>query len=215
MIRYFVGVPGSGKSTIACKLLYKHSRGFKLFKRKYDYLFANFDTVLANKFNTNDLATKKPPKKSLIMLDESGLEFNSRQFKSLSLGIIEYFKMHRHEKQDIYLFSQTWDDTDKQIRDLAQEIWLIRKIGPLSVARCVQKKVGIDDISKQLQYQHFFKSILWQLIPFMPKQFVFCWRPKYYKFFNSYEELYRPLIEPDNDLQFKSVNAQMLASIKR
>lgn len=197
MIRYFVGVPGSGKTTLACKLLkdkIKHKSN-RLYRSRYDYLFSNFDNTLSNVIDCSILATYKLPKKSYLCIDESGLEFNSRKFKSLDMGIIEFFKMHRHEKCDIDIFSQTWDDTDKQIRDLASEIWLLRKVGPLSFARCVYKRVGIDDVTHQLQYQHYFRTILLQLIPFQPKQFIFCFRPFYYKYFNSFSELVRPVYE--------------------
>lgn len=207
MIRYFVGVPGAGKTTMAVKLMKKQLRR-KLFlkphKLQYDYIFANFENTISNVLDVRKLATQKLPKHSYLLLDESGLEFNSREFKTLQKGFIEFFKMHRHEHCDVDLFSQTWDDTDKQIRDLASEIWLLRKIGPVSFARCVYKRVGIDDVTKQLQYQHFWRSILWQLLPFMPKQFIFCFRPLHYKDFDSYSEMDRDVISPPEGESFKT-----------
>ncbi|MBE7091683.1 MAG: hypothetical protein E7365_00675 [Clostridiales bacterium] len=194
MIRYFVGVPRSGKTTIACKIMKKHLRkkNFLNLKRiKYKYHFSNFETNygLSNYFDDSMLGKFKLPEYSYIALDESGLSFNSRKFASLPFGVIENFKKHGHEHQDIDLFSQTWDDTDKQLRDLAEEIWVIRKIGPLSFARCVYKRIGIDEQTKQLAYQHYWKSILFQLLPFQPKQFIFCFRPLYYKYFDSFEPI--------------------------
>lgn len=207
MIRYFVGVPGAGKTTMAIKLMKRELRPsfFKNPKKfRYDYIFANFENDISNVIDVHDLAGKKLPPYSYLLLDESGLEFNSRGFKSLPKGFIEFFKMHRHEHCDVDLFSQTWDDTDKQIRDLASEIWLLRKIGPISFARCVYKRVGIDDVTKQLQYQHFWRSILWQLLPFMPKQFIFCFRPLHYKNFDSFEPMDRDIISPSDGDKFKT-----------
>lgn len=200
MIRYFVGVPGSGKTTLACKLMkdcVKPKFFKKLSKMPYDYIFANFENDLSNQFDVSSLANQKPPRYSYLCIDESGLEFNSRKFKSLPPGVIEFFKKHRHEHCDIDFFSQTWDDTDKQLRDLAQEIWLLRKIGPLTVARCVYKRIGINKDTHQLEFQHFWRSVLWQLIPFMPKQFCFCWRPLYYRYFNSFEPIERSVFAGD------------------
>lgn len=102
--------------------------------------------------------------------------------------------MHRHMHCNIDLFSQCWSDTDKMIRDLADEIWLIRRIGPISYARCVYVRIGIDENTHQLQYQHFFRSIFLQLLPFQPKQFIFCFRPFHYKHFNSFSPLNREVI---------------------
>lgn len=198
MIRYFVGVPGSGKTTLACRLLMKNIKPFiKLSKNPYKYNFANFDNKLANVIDLSLLATQKLPPGSYLAIDESGIEFNARGFKSLPMGFIEFFKMHRHEHCDIDIFSQTWDDTDKQIRDLASEIWLIKKVGPLSYARCVYKRVGIDEVTHQLQYQHYFRSVFMQLLPFMPKQFIFCWRPSYYRYFDSFAPMNRPVLARD------------------
>ena len=195
MIRYFVGVPGSGKTTLACRLLKKNIHPFiKLKKNNYHYNFCNFDCKIANVIDLSLLSTQKLPHYSYLALDESGIEFNARGFKTLPIGFIEFFKMHRHEHCDVDIFSQTWDDTDKQIRDLASEIWLLKKVGPLTYARCVYKRVGIDDVTKQLQYQHFFRSVFMQLLPFMPKQFIFCWRPAYYKYFDSYAPMDRPIL---------------------
>jgi hypothetical protein len=218
MIRYFVGVPGAGKTTMSIKLMKRELKPKffkKLHKLRYDYLFSNFENDISNYVDLRQLATKKLPKYSYLALDESGLEFNSRDFKTLQKGFIEFFKLHRHEHYDIDLFSQTWDDTDKQIRDLASEIWLLRKIGPLSIARCVYKRVGIDDVTKQLQYQHFWRSILWQLLPFMPKQFIFCFRPFHYKHFNSFSEMDREVISPPEGETFKTTISAFSTKLKR
>lgn len=211
MIRYFVGVPGAGKTTMAVKLAKKQMQRkfFKKFRFRYDYIFANFETDVANEINVDLLIDHKLPEYSYLIIDESGLEFNSRGFKTLPKGFIEFFKMHRHEHCDVDIFSQTWDDTDKQIRDLAAEIWLLRKIGPISFARCVYKRVGIDDQTHQLQYQHYWRSILWQLLPFMPKQFIFCFRPFHYKNFDSFSPMDRDVIEPKPGKTFKTTFSAM------
>lgn len=206
MIRYFVGAPGSGKTTIAVKLMKKElrSKRFKKLKFNYDYIFSNFDNDLSNVIDVSLLSSFKLPPYSYLLIDESGLEFNSREFKSLNKGFIEFFKLHRHEHCDIDIFSQTWNDTDKQIRDLASEIWLIRRFGPLSFARCVYIRIGIDDDTHQLQYQHFFRSIFRQLLPFQPKQFIFCFRPAHYKHFNSFDPMNRSVL-PSPPEGFKTV----------
>lgn len=197
MIRYFVGVPGSGKTTMACRLLFSKIPNLKK-DSYYNYLFSNFDNKgLANVIDTSQLNSLKLPSYSYLSIDESGIEFNSRNFKSLNSGFIEFFKKHRHEHCDIDIFSQTWDDTDKIIRDLCSEIWLIKSVGSLSYARCVYKRVGIDENTKQLQYQHYFRSVFLQLLPFQQKQFIFCWRPKYYKYFNSFDPMNRQVINQD------------------
>lgn len=209
MIRYFVGVPGSGKTTMACRLLASNIPTLKKQYSRYKFQFCNFPNKgLANEIDVSLLNTQKLPPFSYFCIDESGIEFNSRNFKSLNAGFIEFFKKHRHEHCDIDIFSQTWDDTDKIIRDLCSEIWLIKSVGPLSYARCVYKRVGIDESTHQLTYQHFFRSVFAQFLPFQRKQFIFCWRKNYYKYFNSFDPMDRPVLSVSKNGKLFSVDSQ-------
>lgn len=202
MIRFFFGVPGSGKTTVAVKLIYQElkSQG-KLRKYKFsvgsEYVYSNIGDKLARSLDPRNLEFYKPPSRSSLFIDESGIEFNSRNFKKFSQGHIEYFKKHRHNYDNIFFFSQGIEDTDKIIRDLSVEWWAVHKIGPLTICRRY-----FHYIVPPSEHTNFFpiyglkrKSPLWQLLPMQPKQFMFCWRPKYMKYFDSHAPIDRPMRE--------------------
>lgn len=211
MIRYFVGSIGSGKTTMAVKFALQEMYGkhFTIVKALFhnvkcgkdkverkNIVYCNYDNTMATrKFDAQELANRKPCEYAYVQIDESGLEFNSREFKTLKKGIIEYFKLSRHNHNNVDIFSQTFDDTDKMIRDLASEIWLLKRCGPFTVARKVVCSIGIDKDTKQLKFMHEFIPIWHQLLPFQPKQFKFCFRPFYYRFFNSFSPVLRNEID--------------------
>lgn len=53
-----------------------------------------------------------------------GIEFNSRNWDKLSQNFIAFFKLHRHFKLDIYIFSQG-NDIDITLRRLSQQWYKI------------------------------------------------------------------------------------------
>lgn len=177
---YFIaGDKGSGKSTYSAKLAREYMRkGWTVYST--DYIEGCF------KLNVDDLANGyKLPPNSLAIIDESSLKFNSRSFKSTSLTIIEYFKMARHHKNACCLISQTFSDTDKQIRDLADNVMFIRKIvdGLLSVPVKVRGKLDVDDSGQPCIKYKIGKFGKPYILPF------------YYKYFNSYNNSDLPIVE--------------------
>ena len=111
---------------------------------------------------------------------------NSRNFAKTALILIEYFKMSRHYKNKLILISQTFGDTDKQIRELAARIYFIRPLfadafpGVLSMPVRVRGKLGIGlDGQPCMQYKIGRVGIPYYL-------------PMYYKYFNSHSRKYRP-----------------------
>lgn len=179
MIRLFFGSPGAGKTTLAVRLMLKE-------KRRGVQVLSNFDTSISDFFNCSDLESFYPPKYAHITVDESGIVFNNRKFKTLSQGIIEYFKLHRHNYNDIDFYSQSFDDTDITIRRLATEYWNVKKVGFFTVCRRYFPRVMVDEQTHQIVTGFYKRSPLWQLLPGQPKQFMFCFRPLYYKYFDSY-----------------------------
>lgn len=179
MIRLFFGSPGAGKTTLAIKLMKKEIRADRR-------VLSNFDTTISEFFDCAALENYYPPKGSHITVDESGIVFNNRKFKSLPQGTIEYFKLHRHNYNDIDFYSQSYDDTDITIRRLATQYWNVLRLGPLTVCRRYFPRVMVDDKTHQIITGFYKRSPLWQLLPGQPKQFMFCFRPLYYKYFDSY-----------------------------
>ena len=117
------------------------------------------------------------PPNTLVILDESSLCFNSRSFKSVPIALIEYFKLCRHYKNKVILISQTFNDTDKQIRELSSRIFIIKQLFPTKVSMPVRVKSRLDveqmsgDIKVMYKIGHLG-------LPFF--------LPLYYRKFNSF-----------------------------
>lgn len=179
----FVAAPiGAGKSCYSAKVAQKHiKKGWKVYSN--DYIKGCY------KITIKDLETLCAPPKSLIILDETSLDMNSRNFAKTQLTLIEYFKKSRHYENKLILISQTFGDTDKQIRELASKILFIRPlfaddfVGLLSMPVKVKGKLGIAvDGQPAMQYEIGRLGIPYLL-------------PRYYKYFNSFSKAKRDFIK--------------------
>lgn len=196
MFRIFFGSPGCGKTTLACRTFYKIIKSPK--KYPYKSLYCNFETKLANQLDLSGLGTWSPPERSLLMVDEAGIEYNSRKYKSLSQETIAFFKLHRHYRCDIDFISQSWEDIDVTVRRLADELWYVRRLGPFTALRRVYKRVGIDEVSHQIIDKYEFGKLLPCILPppFHRKNLIIFLRKPYYKYFDSYSKKELPACSP-------------------
>lgn len=188
MIRTFFARPGAGKTTQCCALAKKYSR-------RYKHVYLNFENTVpgVHSCDLEGLGDWTFPLNSYIAVDESGIEYNSRKYKTLSQATIRWLKKHRHYRCDLDFFSQSWDDMDKIIRNLSSELWILYRFGPWTLGRRIFKRVGVDKNSHQIVDEYRMASMLWLLIwplqlgyPF-DKKFTLTFRPFYYKFFDSWE----------------------------
>lgn len=208
MISVYFGSPGSGKTTMAVRELYK-------LRKLYRYTFANFGCSCCtgkDDINLAGLGNWTFPENSYIAIDEAGIEYNNRKFKTLSQGTIEWYKLHRHYKCDLSIWSQSWDDMDITLRRLADRLYYIKKLGPFTLIRRVYKRVTVDKQSQQIIDGYKMVSMLWLLLkPLYFVSFAFfgfgfflrlicpfdeiklVLRRPYYKYFNTYSAPYRPV----------------------
>lgn len=214
MIRYYFGAPGAGKTTMATKeILLYYKRGF--------WTFANFDCSAADKdcVDLKDLGQWSFPENSYIAIDEAGIDYNNRRWKSFSHEAIKWYKKHRHYLGDLGLvsvFSQGWDDVDKTIRTLTAEYYYLKKIGFFTLKRRLLKDIKCNKdtdyeprdcfefvsmwylILKPIYYVSFLFGIgfvIRFLFPTVDRRFhdiELIFRPKYYKYFDTYEREYLP-----------------------
>lgn len=145
----------------------------------------------------------------MLIIDEAGIEYNSRKYKSLSQDTISFFKLHRHYRCDVDFISQSWEDMDVTIRRLADELWYVRRIGPFTALRRVYKRVGIDEVSHQIIDKYEFGKLLPCILPFPfhRKNLIIFLRKPYYKYFDSYSKMDLPMPKDvkgaDRGLYFK------------
>lgn len=168
-VMFIAGQIGAGKSAYSVKLA---RAALKKGKQVYstDYIEGCYY------FDIAWLDAHKCPVNSLLIIDETALKFNSRNFAKLEKSIIEYFKKCRHYKNDVVLISQTFGDTDKQIREISTKVLFMRKFGFITIPVKVKGDITIgDDGQPAIKYK----------IGRFGKPFVPALQGKYY---NSWED---------------------------
>lgn len=215
MIRIFFGNPGCGKTTCMVRNMkimqkYPKSLHYKLcnifpfsliMKPKYSNIveyYSNFESDLSKHISLENLGKWTLPPNSYLCVDESGIEYNSRKYKSLPQETIAWYKLYRHYEVGIIDFvSQSWEDMDITIRRLADEFWYLRKLGPFTLVRRIYKWVGIDDETHQITDMYKFGSFFRRILPppFYRKDWYLVFRPFHYKHFDSYARYYLPTYE--------------------
>lgn len=172
----FYGAPGSGKTTLLCHFAIRAMKaGIPV--------YSNVPINGCIQFDKSDLG-KYLMEDCLILWDEVGVDANSRNFKAnFSIDQIKFLKYHRHERAEIMVFSQGFDDADKIIRTLSTELFVVRKglFKTVSYKR-IAKRPDIDEITHKPDDLYYFA-------PFSRKS-IFC--PILWKHFDSYSRLNLP-----------------------
>ena len=83
MIRIYFGNPGCGKTTLACRMFKKEKKRYKRKKSPYKYFISNFENKLSNCVSLEGLGKWTFPDYSYVIVDEAGIEYNNRKFKTL------------------------------------------------------------------------------------------------------------------------------------
>lgn len=184
------GKKGSGKSTLMCKLALKYSKkGFQVYCNSY--------IPGTYYFNAEDVGYAHFPENSVLLVDEVGMIWDNRDFKSFKKEVRDYFKLQRHYKHIVFLFSQSFD-IDKKLRDLTDNMYLIINIlNCFSVARRITKTITITHGDKNSTGE----SKLIDDMRFDPLIFFFIgsvkltYIPRYVKYFNSFDAPQLPIKE--------------------
>ena len=178
----FYGAPGSGKSSVAC---YYALRTLKAGYKVYSNVPINGCCEITKEdighFQITD---------GLVIIDESGIEYNNRDFASNfskrtdNNASLTWFKKHRHEGCEIMIFSQGFDDTDKKITTLGTDYFIVRKnwLLPICTFRRIRKTPQIDKQTKQPIDAFDYK----------PFSFRFVYFPRLWSHFDSFDRMDLP-----------------------
>lgn len=190
------GKKGSGKSTLMVRMAYEYlADGWTVFctERLDGCIHINYE----------DIGFKNIPPYSLLLVDEVGMIWDNRNFKNFKPEVRDWFKLQRHYKVKVVLFSQTFD-IDKKLRDLTDDMFLCTNVlRVFSWAKRITRKVvlvqpGPDSparIDEELAYDSF---IFW---PFGSRILTFI--PRWAPFFDSHNcpELDAVEWEPEPELK--------------
>lgn len=177
----WLGVPGSGKTTIAAYIS-KH------YLENSDYrVFSNVPIKGTLKYNWKYHFGKYDMSHSIVICDEAGIYLNGRNWKNnFSDDSIETIKKFRHYDMTLHFFSQA-NDEDPVIRNLSVCTYVVERctVKWFVKYRAIISKVDILDSTRKHDYLEAWK-------PFSTK-FVFC--PPVWKLFDTLE--CKPLPERD------------------
>lgn len=187
MISLYFGLPGCGKTTMLSRFAVKYSKkGFKVYGNIPLAVpgYVRIDNSCIGKYMLEDC---------IILIDEGTLFANSRSYKTFSDSLTSFFLLHRHYRADIIIFTQQWDGLDKRIRVITDRVYYVYKSFftgkwitkyyriPYGIIIPDPKKSDsekLGDIVQGYCKPGLFKRIF---------QGGRCFRPKYYRYFNSWD----------------------------
>ena len=200
VLNVYFGVPGSGKTTFAAYLTKnamkeshviswarKHPNRLtnwllnktQLFKRRLA-VWSNVPITGAYSLDPQKDIGKYMIESGKVIIDEAGIEYNNRNFKSFPQEAVYWYKYHRHYSCSVDVFSQSYEDMDITLRRLAQNYYVVKKsmIPYFVVCKRIRRKVGIDDQTHQIIDHYRFG------LPVLDSKWVFT--PPLWKLFNSF-----------------------------
>lgn len=173
-----VGLPGSGKTTLAAHLVRQ------AIKKKIR-VFSNVYIKGALEFNWSTNFGYTDMSNSLILLDESGLELDCRNWeKNFKKEQVSMLKLIRHYRSKLVVFSQTWNDTDIKIRQMVGKLYILKQslIPFCSVCIPIWRKIDVDEDDHDFKELYYKDGFFFRI--FSCKRIF---RPKYYKMFDSFD----------------------------
>lgn len=183
---FIFGKKGSGKSTLMVSQMLKDLKhGWNVYTDMQDCVVPGVRIINSSA----DLAKFVPEANSAIYLDEVGISFDNRSYKSFDSGLRDFFKLQRKYKCKVVMNSQSFD-VDKKIRDVTDSMILQTSIGNvITLSRPIRRSVALVEATAQadsriadnLKFESIFR---WRVL----------WMPKYFKYFESFNAPERPAI---------------------
>lgn len=184
MITGFFGLPGCGKSTLLAKVAAKELKKIKKGKSKYKRILCNYYIKGCYKLDFRQLGVYDMSD-SLILIDEITLEADSRDFKNFAFTTKQFFVLHRKYNIDVIYCTQQWDAVDRKIRELTENLYYMKRIGPFTMATAIYRKICITE-EQEIKMGYVFPTFI-QLVTNLSSNVIFVWRRRWYKYFYSLE----------------------------
>lgn len=184
-----IGKKGAGKTTDIQK------RTFEALANGWD-VYSSCAVSGAKLIDPHKLSISSLPPNSLILLDEAGIIWSNRDYKNFNGPMREYFKLQRHAKHKVVLYSQAWD-VDVTLRRLCDELWLMKNLfGCYSISRRIIRTIALVSAEKMQGEGQIVDDLRYDsLLFFWCGSIRFTFVPKYMKYFNSFEMAEKPAMD--------------------
>lgn len=156
----------------------------------YDVIYCTDETISHTvHISYENLGKWRPPRNSLMILEEAGIGLDSRNFKKLDAYAARLFALHGHIGCDIIWSSQT-ADVDKKLRNRTHELSLVVKswIPSISMIIPVNYAVDVDDATHKLDDMYARPRGLRILLLLLIGRVKLIYRPLWYRFFDSFND---------------------------
>lgn len=204
------GKKGSGKTTFLAKKSYQYlKKGRPVYTTEYIPGTIHFDV--------DKIGYMTFPENAVLMIDEVGMIWDNRNFKTFKPEVRDYFKYQRHEKHTVFLFSQTFD-VDVKLRNLTDAMYLCTcHFGWLSIARKIKRSIVLvqpmGDSESRIADNLEFEPWLWSL--FGAGTIIFTFIPRWTCLFNSHEKLGLPMVEDCDPVPVPASASKLYTRIKK
>lgn len=174
---FIFGKKGAGKSTLMVKEMLRHQKaGWTIYTDMPDCLVPGARIIKAL-----DLAYFVPEPHSCLFLEEVGITFDNRNFKTFHEGLRDFMKFQRKYKCKCYMNSQSYD-VDKKIRDVVDGMVLMTSIADcIAVCRPIRKSVTLTEPSAEKESRIAEKLMFASIF-----SWSFMWMPRYHEYFDSF-----------------------------
>ena len=204
------GKKGSGKTTFLAKTAYR-------FLKKGYPVYSTEKIPGVIQFDVQKIGHVTFPENAVILIDEVGMIWDNRNFKTFRPEVRDYFKYQRHERHIVYLFSQTFD-IDLKLRNLTDCMYLCTcKFGWLSIARKIKRSIILvhpqGDAESRIADDLEFEPIIWSL--FGARTCILTYIPNWINLFDSHEKLGLPLHEDGDPYPIPEAAAKMFRFLEK
>lgn len=153
MIIAYTGMPGSGKTYALVQRADKALRQGRM-------VFANFPLKGCYQISLDDICNFQFPEDCVVLIDEAGRWFNSREWKDLPHEVFDLFTMHRHVKMDLFIAVQSFARIDKSLREVVELVYWSTNRAWLPF----HNYYGYYDLEKlgSMKGEHHAKHIVWK-----------------------------------------------------
>ena len=181
MITGYFGLPGCGKSTFLAKFARQYiNQGYPV------YVLAESPVDGCYLIHWQDIG-RYDMSDSVILIDEVSLYADNRDYREFTRILKQFFVLHRHYHCDIIWFTQQYDGVDRKIRELTTCLYYVRSAGRLSYAVRIDRFIHVEKEQKEICVGYKISGIFRVLFGWLNHSIQLCYRPRYYRYFDSYK----------------------------